>query len=75
MAFYNERTAIPTKTSVNLVQDGPLLKSAGPEDVLASRSTIVREMEVEVTMDLAVAIEFHKWLGDRIAELQAAGVK
>lgn len=76
IAFYNERSAIPTKTALTLVKDGTgALKSAGPEEIVSSRNTIVRELEVEVVMDLAGAVDFYQWLGERIEQLKAAGVK
>ena len=58
-AFYNERAAIPRKTKVDLEQSGTALVPTGPEEVVETRGNIVREVEIEVMMDLESASNFH----------------
>lgn len=73
IAFFNERNAIPQKTSIPVKQSGPRgLQPSGEEEVLEGRKGIVREVETEVVMDLQAAIDLHTWLGQKIAELKGA---
>jgi hypothetical protein len=67
MQFFSERRAIPTKI-VHAI-DGTKL---GPEikDKRESREAFVREVEVDVVMNMAQVRSLHKWLGDKIAEFQ-----
>ena len=68
-SFYNERGAIPRQTQATLTStDGVSFAAAGPEQVVDGRDGVVRELEVEVIMDFAAAQEFHKWLGEKLAE-------
>jgi hypothetical protein len=66
IAFYSERTALPRRTAIPVVNGVP-----GPEEILESKSGVLRELEIDVIMDLAVAVSFHAWLGKVIAEAQS----
>src|SRR5205807_2031151 len=67
MALYSERSSIPTKL-VHRVVDGQL----GPEirEKRKGRKAIVREVEVDVTMDIAQAVLLRNWLDEKIAQFQ-----
>jgi hypothetical protein len=72
IAFYAERAPIPTMT-VHKVTDSQQL---GEEilDERSSRDGIVRELEVDVVMDIGAARDLHGWLGqqlERHAEIAA----
>lgn len=61
VAFFSERKAIPRRETYNL--DGAKLAGLKKSEV---RDAIIREVEVEVLMDLDTATSIHKWLGERI---------
>lgn len=65
MALYSERNAIPTKV-VHAVVDGSL----GPElrDRRQGRKAIVREVEVDVMLDITQAMALSKWLDEKIKQ-------
>jgi hypothetical protein len=67
MAIYSERQAIPTKM-VHTVKDGKL----GPEIRLRrqSRKAIVREVEVDVVLEIQQAIVLRTWLDDKLQQYQ-----
>jgi hypothetical protein len=67
IAFYNERFAIP-RSEVYPLSDGKL--DENPKDV-EKRDAIVREVEVEVLMDVDVARSLHRWLGEKIASAES----
>ena len=74
-AIYNERIAIPTTITQELLQDEGRL---GGEIARESREGIVRELEVEVLMDTNAANRLVEWLKDKIAvieELAAGGTE
>ena len=54
--------ALPRRTSTPIVGGVP-----GSEEIL-ELSGVLREIEVNVIMDIAVAANVHAWLGQRIAE-------
>lgn len=64
-AFYSERSPLPRKTVIPVINKHP-----GPEQTIETKRGLIRELEVNVAMDLAVAMNFHAWLGDRIIEIQ-----
>lgn len=71
-SFYNERQAIPKVTTVDLKSgDGVNFATVTEEKLIEGRTGVVRELEVEVLMDVNTAVMFHKWLGEKIAERQA----
>lgn len=63
LAFFNERFPIPTQTEHTL--DGNLL---GPEisEARVARDGLVRELLIDVVMDLERARVLHRWLGEQI---------
>jgi hypothetical protein len=65
IAFYSERAPIPRHTTIPIVGGIP-----GPEEISETKSGIFRELEVNVVMDLAVAVSLQSWLGQKIAEAQ-----
>lgn len=69
MAIFSERSAIPTKI-VHKVVDNAL----GPEIVPRRevRKAVVREVEVDVTLDINQAIALRKWLDDKIKAFHEA---
>jgi hypothetical protein len=55
--FYSERGAIPLRTTIQLTDGQP-----SSETVVESKQGLVRELEVDVTMDLNAAASFYNWL-------------
>ena len=67
ISFYNERAAIPDTSRIAVSPaTGEVLK---PEEFVAS-SRFVREVEVDVVVDLATAYQLRKWLDDKIKTLE-----
>lgn len=65
-SVFSERAAIPQMVVVGLNDDGTL----GAEISRVGRKGVVREVEVDVIMDLRAAIGFRDWLVGRIEEMQ-----
>lgn len=65
ISFYNERAAIPDSSKL-VVSDEGLVK---PEEFQAT-SQLVREVEVDVIVDLQTAIVLSAWLNNKITILQ-----
>lgn len=70
MALFSERRPLPQKTVHQLGEGGTL----GDEllDRRESRSAFVREIEVDVVMDLPTALAVRKWLTRKIEEMAGA---
>lgn len=68
MSFWNERAAIPQIIEHEIKPDGTL----GPEIMEAriGKKGIVREVDVDVVLDLATAISLREWLDDKIKNLE-----
>lgn len=67
MAIWNERRALP-KRVVHPLKDGTLgMEDMAKRDV---RPAHVREVEVDVVMDLETATHLRIWLDDKIRQLQ-----
>src|SRR5690349_24913939 len=67
ISFYNERAAIPDTSRIAISPTtGQVLK---PEEFEAS-SRFVREVEVDVVVDLATAVQLRGWLDDKIKKLE-----
>ncbi len=64
-ALYNERRPIPRVTAMEVRGGQPT-----PERIEEEEPGMVREVEVEVIMDLATAISFRSWLDDKIETLR-----
>jgi hypothetical protein len=67
MTFFNERSALPQQTEYGINSDGSL----GNEDPegRVSRDGFVRELEVDVVMNIEHARLVHQWLGQKIEML------
>jgi hypothetical protein len=63
--FYSERSAIPLRTSFSIINGKP-----SQEAIIESKPGLVRELEVDVTMDINAAASFHKWLGLQLEQLR-----
>jgi hypothetical protein len=65
MGVYSERNPFPTKV-VHSIDNGQL----GPEieTLRETRKAVVRELEVDVAMDIAGAMVLRQWLDARIAQ-------
>jgi len=64
MALYSERAALPTKIVQEIDESGQLR----PEDTSRriTRKAIVREIEVDIAMDINTATALRKWLDEKI---------
>ena len=62
MSFFSERHPIPKKLVHEITDEGTLGKESSRE----SRAGIIREVDVEVLMDLAMAKSFRSWLDEKI---------
>lgn len=65
-ALYSERPPIPRRLVHKINDDGSLGPIIREETV--SRDAVIREMEVDVFLDVAVARSLHQWLSDKIGE-------
>ena len=66
MSFYSERFPIPQKLVFEHTPEGRL----GKEISRQSRDGLIREVDVEVMMDLEMAKSFRVWLDDKIQFLE-----
>jgi hypothetical protein len=66
MSFYSERHPIPRILTHEVTREGVV----GSESSRDIRDGIVREVEVEVVMDLQMARDVVKWLQEHIATLE-----
>ena len=65
LAFYNERRAIPQKTTVSFDAD----TKVPHESVTATRGGVVREVEVGVLLDARTTAELIEWLRTKLEDL------
>ena len=65
IGFFSERKPIP-KTETYRIQDGHLAERVREE----SRDAIVREVEVEVLMNMQMAKSLYDWLGDKLESFE-----
>ena len=72
IAFYNERAAIPDKSKLTVSKQTSQVVI--PEEFEAT-SQHVREVEVDVIVDLNTAISIRSWLDGKIKTLQALVTK
>ena len=66
MAFYNERHPIPKVTALALDDSKPL----GAEVIKDRKEGIFREVEVDVVMNLNVALAIRSWLDSKMEALR-----
>jgi len=64
MALYSERLAIPRRMVHELLENGVV----GAIREAETRNSVVREMEVDIFLDLRTAESIHEWLRERIEE-------
>lgn len=64
VAFYAERMPIPTQVEHDLGSDGKLGEEKESSRIV--RDGVVRELEVDVIMDLDTAQSLHAWLGNNL---------
>ena len=67
VAFYNERRAIPRRTTLAFDAE----TQASRETVTDTRGGVVRELEVDVLMDEQTTGELIEWLKAQLGELRA----
>ena len=65
IAFFSERNPLPRRTMKPLVGGAP-----GIEEIVEVKQGVIRELEVNVVMDIAVAAAVQKWLGGVILNTQ-----
>jgi hypothetical protein len=70
LAVFSERRAIPTRT-VHPIGDGGKLGNEARDRREGSKG-FVRELEADLTMDLATAISVQRWLVGKIEEMAKA---
>ncbi|MEQ9488563.1 MAG: hypothetical protein RIM72_06170 [Alphaproteobacteria bacterium] len=72
MAVYSERRALPKQVVHDVSADGQILEEK--REKRTTRDAIVREVEIDMVMDLPTAISLRDWLEAKILELNKAGV-
>jgi hypothetical protein len=70
MSFFSERRAIPKKTIHEVSPEGIVTREVMEQR--EARSGFIREMEVDVVMDLQTAIVVQNWLQEKIQQLATA---
>ncbi len=66
MSFFSERHPIPRRLTHELKPDGKIGGETGRE----SKDGIIREVEIEVMVDLTVAKSLNSWLDEKIKVLE-----
>lgn len=66
--FYNERGPLPDQTVQDVREDGTLGTEILEERII--RDGILRELEANIVMDVAVAKSLVKWLNEKIALIE-----
>jgi hypothetical protein len=69
MAIFSQRTPIPQQTAQKLYSGGNLGEDL-PE-LKVCKDGIVREVEIEVIMDLNLAVSIRAWLDEKIKVLES----
>lgn len=69
MSVWNERWPIPKQTTYKLQEGGKLGDEIREERI--TREAVVREVEVELVMDIEVAKTIQEWLKDKINKAEA----
>ena len=67
IAFFSERTAIPTSEEFPIAADGKLGKRTHVEQ----RDAVVREVEVEAILSIEMAKQLEGWLHEKIEQIAA----
>ena len=66
MSFYSERAPIPKKLVHKVTSEGVL----GNEISRETKAGLIREVDVEVIMDLDMARSFRDWMDEKISFLE-----
>ena len=69
LTIFNERTAIPKMTVVNLNEQGLVLGEDLSQRM--SREGVIRELEVDIVFSIPSAVEFYRTLGENLKALKA----
>lgn len=69
--FYQERPALPKELTHEITPEGSIgaLVDSEPKNL---NGTMVRFVEAGVTMNFQTAAMLHSWLGEQLAQMQAA---
>lgn len=70
MAVYNERPAIPQLVVQHMSEGGQL----GATIKQLGRTGVVREIEVDLLLDMETVEALHRWLGDRLTQAKELGI-
>ncbi len=73
IALWSQRGAIPDVTVHSVTPEGQV--NPQPKEVVARSTGMVREVECGVMMNLEAARNFHRWLGEKIAEIDTLVTK
>jgi hypothetical protein len=65
VAFYSQRTPLPKKSNLVISSNGTAV-----ETVTETKVGAFREIEVDVVMDLNVAMSYHLWLASQLKLLR-----
>ena len=68
MAVFNDKSHLPNTVEYEINNEGRL----GNDIARTLPDGITRELEVDITMNLRVAILMRNWLSERIAELSTS---
>lgn len=66
ISAFSERTALPTASKLDVVAGVP-----GAETITATRSGVVRELEVNMVMDVGAALSLLGWLRNQLVTFKA----
>jgi hypothetical protein len=69
LTFYNERNPLPDKIVVNLSEQGFIVNE--DESKREIKDGFVREMEVDIVLSLAAAVDFYKSFGENLKAIKA----
>lgn len=73
MAFFSERFPIPLSVTHAVSPTSPDSVGIGKELQRETKDGVVREVEVEVIMNLSAALAFQEWLHGHIKQLRDGG--
>ena len=69
LTIFNERTAIPRMTVVNLDEQGQVLGEDLSQRL--SKEGVIRELEVDIVFSIPSAVQFYRTLGENLKALKA----
>lgn len=71
ITFYNERAALPRRTSRAISKGDESGGSLGPEEIEDSLGGVVRQLEITAMLDLNAARELLVWLRGQVGVLES----